>query len=90
MRAGVHHPERSAEHVTEPVMEPGPGGVERPARQAGALERARTRDVTIKVFDQANHAFLQAVTGGRRESAALKGFVDGYLGTHVAWLSERL
>jgi hypothetical protein len=42
------------------------------------------------VFDQANHAFLHAVTGGRRESPALKGFVDGYLGTHVAWLAERL
>ena len=42
------------------------------------------------MFDQDNQAFLQAVTGGRRESAALKGFVDGYLGTHIAWLSERL
>jgi dienelactone hydrolase len=66
-----------------------PAGVHR-ARMQAALERARTRDVTIKVFDKANHAFLQAVTGGRREGAALKGFVDGYLGTHVAWLSERL
>ena len=66
-----------------------PARVHRDRMQA-ALERARTRDVTIKVFDQANHAFLQAVTGGRRESAALKGFVDGYLGTHIAWLSERL
>ncbi len=55
-----------------------------------ALERARTRDVTIKVFDNANHAFLHAITGGRREGAALKGFVDGYLDTHVAWLSGRL
>ena len=59
-------------------------------RMRAALERARTRDVTIKVFDQANHAFLQAVTGGRRETPALKGFVAGYLGTHIAWLSERL
>lgn len=59
-------------------------------RMKAALERARTRDVTIKVFDQANHAFLAAVTGGRRETPALKGFVAGYLGTHVAWLSERL
>jgi len=59
-------------------------------RMQAALEHARTRDVTIKVFDQANHAFLQAVTGGRRESPALKGFVSGYLGTHVAWLAERL
>jgi dienelactone hydrolase len=58
-------------------------------RMRAALERARTRDVTIKVFDQANHAFLQAVTGGRRETPALKGFVAGYLGTHIAWLSER-
>lgn len=66
-----------------------PARVHRDRMQA-ALERARTRDVTIKVFDKANHAFLQAVTGGRREGAALKGFVDGYLGTHVAWLSERL
>ena len=66
-----------------------PARVHRERMQA-ALERARTRDVTIKVFDQANHAFLHAVTGGRRENAALKGFVPGYLGTHVAWLSERL
>ena len=66
-----------------------PARVHRDRMQA-ALERAHTRDVTIKVFDQANHAFLQAVTGGRRESPALKGFVDGYLGTHIAWLSERL
>lgn len=66
-----------------------PARVHRDRMQA-ALDRARTRDVTIKVFDKANHAFLQAVTGGRREGAALKGFVDGYLGTHVAWLSERL
>lgn len=66
-----------------------PARVHRDRMQA-ALERARTRDVTIKVFDKANHAFLHAVTGGRKESAALKGFVDGYLGTHIAWLSERL
>jgi uncharacterized protein len=66
-----------------------PARVHRQRMQA-ALERARTRDVTIKVFEQANHAFLHAVTGGRRENAALKGFVDGYLGTHVAWLAERL
>ena len=66
-----------------------PARVHRERMQA-ALERARTRDVTIKVFDWANHAFLHAVTGGRRENAALKGFVDGYLGTHVAWLAERL
>jgi uncharacterized protein len=66
-----------------------PARVHRERMQA-ALERARTRDVTIKVFEQANHAFLHAVTGGRRENAALKGFVDGYLGTHVAWLAERL
>jgi dienelactone hydrolase len=66
-----------------------PAGVHRDRMQA-ALQRAQTRDVTIKVFDKANHAFLQAVTGGRRESAGLNGFVDGYLGTHVAWLSERL
>jgi uncharacterized protein len=59
-------------------------------RMQAALERARTRDVTIKVFDRANHAFLQAVTGGRRETPGLKGFVAGYLGTHIAWLSERL
>jgi dienelactone hydrolase len=66
-----------------------PARVHRDRMQA-ALDRARTRDVTIKVFDKANHAFLQAVTGGRREGAALKGFVDGYLGTHIAWLYERL
>ena len=49
-----------------------PARVHRDRMQA-ALERARTRDVTIKVFDKANHAFLQAVTGGRRERRRPQG-----------------
>ena len=60
------------------------------ARMQAALEKSRTRDVTIKVFDRANHSFLEAVTGGRREGPSLRGFVDGYLGTHVEWLGERV
>jgi dienelactone hydrolase len=60
------------------------------ARMQSVLEKSRTRDVTIKVFDRANHSFLEAVTGGRREGPSLRGFVDGYLETHVAWLGERV
>jgi dienelactone hydrolase len=59
-------------------------------RMEAALRRARTRDVTIRVIEGANHAFLEGVTGGRRESPGLRGFVDGYLGTHVEWLSTRV
>ena len=66
-----------------------PASVHR-ARMEAALRRAKTRDVTIKVFDNANHAFLEAVTGGRREGPALRGFVAGYLGTHVEWLTARI
>lgn len=66
-----------------------PAGVNR-ARMQAALEKSRTRDVTIKVFERANHSFLEAVTGGRREGPSLRGFVAGYLETHVEWLSARV
>lgn len=59
-------------------------------RMAAVLQRSRTRDVTIRVVEDANHAFLAAGTGGSREMASLRGFVDGYLGTHAEWLNARI
>jgi dienelactone hydrolase len=60
------------------------------ARMEAALGTSRTRDVTFRVFERANHSFLEAETGGRREAPSLRGFVAGYLDTHVAWLGPRV
>lgn len=55
-------------------------------RMEEALAAAGRHDVTIKVFDEANHGFFEAVTGGRREHASLTGFVDGYFEQRTAWV----
>ncbi len=57
-------------------------------RMADAL--AHNGDITIKVFEKANHAFFQAVTGGRQESGRLKSLVPGYLTTRVDWVRQRV
>ena len=59
-------------------------------RMEAVLKRSGTRDTTIKVFERANHGFFEAITGGRREAAALKGLVPGYLDSRVAWLRQRV
>jgi len=55
-------------------------------RMEEALAAAGRHDVTIRVFDDANHGFFAAVTGGRREHASLTGFVDGYFEERTAWV----
>ncbi len=59
-------------------------------RMEEILRKAGNRDTTVRVFKGANHAFLEAVTGGRREGPSLRGFVAGYFDAHVQWLSERV
>lgn len=59
-------------------------------RMEAVLKRSGTRDTTIKVFERANHGFFEAINGGRREAAGLKGLVPGYLDSRVAWLRQRV
>jgi dienelactone hydrolase len=59
-------------------------------RMEEVLRKAGNRDTTVRVFKGANHAFLEAVTGGKREGPSLRGFVAGYFDAHVSWLSERV
>jgi uncharacterized protein len=59
-------------------------------RMAEVLKRSGTRDTTIKVFERANHGFFEAINGGKREAAGLKGLVPGYLDSRVAWLRQRV
>jgi hypothetical protein len=60
------------------------------SRMEEILRNAGNRDTTVRVFEKANHAFLAAVTGGRREQPSLRGFVAGYFEAHVEWLSHRV
>jgi uncharacterized protein len=60
------------------------------SRMEDTLRKAGNRDTTVRVFERANHAFLEAVTGGKRENGSLRGFVAGYLDSHVDWLRERV
>jgi dienelactone hydrolase len=60
------------------------------SRVEETLRKAGNRDTTVRVFERANHAFLEAVTGGERENGSLRGFVAGYLESHVDWLRERV
>jgi pimeloyl-ACP methyl ester carboxylesterase len=59
-------------------------------RMEKILRGAGNRDATVRVFKTANHAFLEAVTGGKREAPSLRGFVSGYFDTHVDWLTGRV
>jgi dienelactone hydrolase len=56
------------------------------ARMQQAIEAAGRHDVTIKVFDKANHGFFEAITGGRLEQPGLASFVDGYFEERTAWV----
>ena len=55
-----------------------------------ALAAAGNDDVTIVVFDDANHLFQRAVTGGPEEYLRLEmAFAPGFLQEISAWLAER-
>lgn len=55
-------------------------------RMEQALQSAGRHDVTIKVFEKANHGFFEAITGGRLEQARLASFVDGYFEERTSWV----
>lgn len=55
-------------------------------RMEQALQAAGRHDVTIKVFEKANHSFFEALTGGRLEQPRLTSFVDGYFEERTSWV----
>lgn len=55
-------------------------------RMEQALQAASRADVSIRVFDKANHGFFEAITGGRQEHARLAGFVPGYFEQRTSWV----
>ena len=57
-------------------------------RMEEILRKAGNRDTTVRVFKDANHAFLEAVTGGRRE-ATVAARVRRRLLRHARPLAER-
>ena len=66
-----------------------PPALNRPPVEA-ALRRAGNRQVTVKVYSEANHLFQQAVTGHPSEYASLpKMFVAGLLDDLAAWIAAR-
>lgn len=55
-----------------------------------AVARSGDRDVTIKVYPDANHLFIPPVTGSPAEHATLeKRFVPGLLEDVTTWIRER-
>jgi hypothetical protein len=55
-----------------------------------AFRKGGNRDVTFKVFPEANHLFQKAVTGSPSEYASLeKAFVPGFLDTISSWILEK-
>lgn len=55
-----------------------------------AFRKGGNRDVTFKVFPDANHLFQKAGTGGPSEYASLeKAFVPGFLETISSWILEK-
>lgn len=61
----------------------------RPALEA-ALTEAGNDDLHVVIFDDANHLFQRAVSGGPDEYLALEmAFVDGFLEAISDWLTDR-
>ncbi|MDD8013628.1 MAG: alpha/beta fold hydrolase [Acidobacteriota bacterium] len=55
-----------------------------------AFQKGGNKDVTFKVFPQANHLFLKAKTGSPSEYASLeKVFVPDFLDTISSWILEK-
>lgn len=56
-----------------------------------ALLKAKNRDVTMKIFPNANHLFLYTRTGSLKEYATMKKeFVPGFLETMSKWILEQV
>jgi hypothetical protein len=66
-----------------------PPASNRPPLEA-AVAKSGNRDVTIKVYPDANHLFIPATTGNPSEYGTLeKRFVPGLLEDLTAWIQQR-
>ena len=66
-----------------------------PGRAAAAnmrrvLAEAGNKNVTIRLFERANHPLMDAKTGGNAEIPSLKGTVPGLFDTLGAWVMTQL
>jgi pimeloyl-ACP methyl ester carboxylesterase len=91
----THNPSDDWIQVAVPVLALF-GGLDTQVDQAQNLPTmqaalAGNPDVTVKLFDEANHLFQQAVTGSPEEYATLPAeFVPGFLDTIAEWLLARV
>jgi hypothetical protein len=57
------------------------------------LEKAGDRNLTVKIFPDADHSLAPAESGGAKEAARREGaapeFVPGYLEAMTNWIAER-
>lgn len=65
-----------------------------PGRAAAAnmrrvLAEAGNRNITIRLFERANHPLMDATTGGNAEMPSLKGTVPGLFDTLGAWVTTQ-
>jgi pimeloyl-ACP methyl ester carboxylesterase len=91
-----HDPAPVLEKVTVPVLALFGGlDLQVPAEEnrdavVKALEQGGNKDVTVKLFPDANHLYQKAVTGSPAEYASLKPeFVPGFLETIGDWILAR-
>jgi dienelactone hydrolase len=54
------------------------------------LRAAGNRDVTVRIFERANHPLMDARTGGNAEVPSLTQMTPELFGTLRTWLSARL
>src|SRR4051794_24123387 len=50
-----------------------------------ALEKGGNRQVTIRIFPNADHSLIESKTGGLKEAARAQRFVPGYFTTLSDW-----
>lgn len=93
----IHNPAQDWQQIDAPVLALF-GGLDtqvglaqnRPPMEA-ALTAAGNPDVTVQVFDDANHLFQKAITGAPDEYAKLPvQFVAGFLDTIGEWITARV
>ncbi len=61
------------------------------SKMEAALKKGENKDHTFRIFPEANHLFLKAITGSPKEYATLpKEFLPGFLDTMTAWIQKRV
>ena len=92
----AYDPVPSLEKVTCPVLALlGQKDTYLPAEKSArvwrtALEKAGNRDVTIRVFPDADHSLIESKTGGLKEVARARRFAPGYFETVLEWTLKRV